>query len=41
MHPNAGAQVKERDVAMKEANDPELKRLREVAVALLGPEKGG
>ena len=26
---------------MKEANDPELKRLREVAVALLGPEKGG
>lgn len=25
---------------MKEATDPELKRLREVVVALLGPDKG-
>lgn len=40
MHPNAGQQVKERDVTMKEVSDPELKRLREVAVALLGPDKG-
>lgn len=40
MHPHAGQQVKEADVKMKEVSDPDLKRLREVAVALLGAEKG-
>jgi predicted aspartyl protease len=32
--------VKESDVTMRETHDPELKRLREVAVALLGKDKG-
>jgi hypothetical protein len=40
MQPHAGLQVKESDVTMRETHDPELKRLREVAVALLGKDKG-
>jgi hypothetical protein len=40
MHPDAGRQIKEVDTPMKEAGDPDLKRLREVAVALLGRDKG-
>jgi hypothetical protein len=38
--PHAGQQIKGQDVTMRENNDPELKRLREVAVAMLGAEKG-